>query len=107
MATEVEVTTENFEAEVASSDVPVLVDFWAEWCMPCKMIAPVLQELAEEYDGRLKIGKVDVDSHPEVASRYNVVSIPTLLLFRNGEMVKQHVGAAPKPTLEALFKDLV
>ncbi len=75
--------------------------------MPCKMIAPVLHELAEEYDGRLKIGKLDVDSYPEVASRYNVVSIPTLLLFHNGEMVKQHVGAAARPTLEAIFKDLV
>lgn len=107
MANEVELTVDNFQAEVLESDVPVLIDFWAEWCMPCKMIAPVLEELASEYDGRLKIGKVDVDSQGELAGQYNIVSIPTLLVFSNGEIVQQHVGAAPRPTIEELFKQYV
>jgi thioredoxin 1 len=107
MAKEVELTTENFQSEVIESDVPVLIDFWAEWCMPCKMIAPVLEELGEEYDGRLKIGKIDVDSQGELAGEYNIVSIPTLLVFNGGEIVQQHVGAAPRPTIEGLIKDYV
>ncbi|TVQ22967.1 MAG: thioredoxin [Spirochaetaceae bacterium] len=104
MGKEVTITTANFDAEVTNSDVPVLLDFWAEWCMPCKMIAPVLAQLSDEYDGKLKIGKLDVDSESEIAMKYTVQSIPTLLLFKNGEVVGQHVGAAPKPTIEALFK---
>ena len=102
---EVELTTENFQQEVLESDVPVLVDFWAEWCMPCKMIAPILEELDGEYDGRLKIGRLDVDQHGEIAAQYNVVSIPTLLLFKNGEVVNQHVGAGPRKTIEGIFTD--
>ncbi|GAB6088722.1 thioredoxin [Spirochaeta dissipatitropha] len=96
---EVEVTKENFEAEVLASSVPVLVDFWADWCMPCKMLGPVLEELAKEYSGRLKIAKIDVDSQSSLASEYEVVSIPTLLLFKDGGEVERHVGAAPKTTL--------
>jgi thioredoxin 1 len=100
----VEVTTENFEQEVLQSDVPVLIDFWAEWCMPCKMIAPVLDEMAEEYDGKLKIGKLNVDEQGELAARYNVVSIPTLMVFKGGEIAGQQIGAAPRERLEELVK---
>ena len=107
MANEVELTVDNFKSEVLESDVPVLIDFWAEWCMPCKMIAPVLEELASEYDGKLKIGKVDVDSQGELAGQYNIVSIPTLLVFNGGEIVQQHVGAAPRPTIENLITEYV
>lgn len=103
----VEITTENFEEEVLQSDVPVLVDFWADWCMPCKMIAPVLDEMAEDYDGKLKIGKLDVDAHGELAGRFNVVSIPTLLLFKNGEVAEQQIGAAPRGKLEKLVEQHV
>ena len=101
---EVELTTANFDREVLSSDVPVIVDFWAEWCMPCKMVAPVLQELASEYQGKLKVGKVNVDDQAELAGQYNIVSIPTLLVFKNGERVGQQVGAAPRPKIEELIK---
>ena len=105
MSTEVTITSDNFENEVLQSDVPVLADFWAEWCMPCKMIAPALEEIASEYSGKLKIAKVDVDSEPDLAQKFNVVSIPTLLLFKNGEIANQHVGAGSKPMLESIFKD--
>ena len=104
MGNEVTITSANFDAEVAKSDVPVLLDFWAEWCMPCKMIAPVLEQISEEYAGKLKIGKLDVDAEGELAMRFTVQSIPTLLLFKGGEVVGQHVGAAPKATIESLFK---
>lgn len=100
----VELTTENFKEEVLESDVPVLVDFWAEWCMPCKMIAPVLDEMSEEYDGKLKIGKLNVDEQGEIAADYNIVSIPTLLLFKDGEVVNQQIGAAPRMRIENLLK---
>lgn len=102
---EVAVTEKNFEEEVVAAEVPVIVDFWADWCMPCKMIAPVLDELDKEYDGKLKIAKLDVDDQPALAHQYNVVSIPTLLVFKDGEMVKQHVGAAPKETLRDLVSE--
>lgn len=107
MGKETVITADNFETEVKQSDVPVLIDFWADWCMPCKMIAPVLEELAEDYDGRLKIGKLDVDVEPDIAANYNVVSIPTLLLFKDGQVISQHVGAGPRPVLEGIFKDHV
>lgn len=93
---EIELTTESFDAEVLAADRPVLVDFWADWCVPCKMIAPILSDLAGEYEKRLKVGRLDVDAHGEIAARYNIVSIPTVLLFINGELADQHVGAAPK-----------
>ena len=102
---EVTITASNFAEEVEKSSVPVLLDFWAEWCMPCKMIAPVLEEIAGEYEGKLKIGKVNVDQEGDLAGRFNIVSIPTLLVVKNGEVVKEHVGAAPRPTIEALFAD--
>lgn len=100
---EVDVTKENFEAEVLASSVPVLVDFWADWCMPCKMLGPILEDLAREYSGRLKIAKIDVDSQSSLAAEYEVVSIPTLLLFKDGGEVERQVGAAPGTTLIELI----
>ena len=107
MANEVTITTSNFESEVLNSDVPVLIDFWAEWCMPCKMIAPVLEEIAQDYDGKLKIGKLDVDSEGELAMKFSVQSIPTLMVFKGGEEVARKVGAVPRPAIEELFRDHV
>ena len=94
-----ELNEENFEQEVLKSDTPVLVDFWAVWCGPCKMIAPIVDELAGEYEGTLKIGKVDVDNHQQIAMQYGIRSIPTLLVFKSGKVVEQIVGAAPKKLL--------
>lgn len=90
---------DNFEQEVIKSDVPVLIDFWAEWCMPCKMIAPIVEELANEYQGKLKVGKLDVDSNPQVSMKYGIRSIPTLLIFKNGQPVDQIIGAVPKKVI--------
>jgi thioredoxin 1 len=94
-----ELTEANFEKEVLKSDLPVLIDFWAIWCGPCKMIAPIVDELAKEYDGKLKIGKVDVDSNQHIAMKYGIRSIPTLLVFKGGKVVEEIKGAAPKKTL--------
>ena len=96
MAT-IHVTKENFEAEVLQSNVPVLVDFWAPWCGPCKMVGPVMEQLSEEFAGKAKIAKIDVDSQGELAVRYNVMSVPTMIIFKNGEIVDQSIGALPKP----------
>ncbi|MFT6881639.1 MAG: thioredoxin 1 [Marinoscillum sp.] len=98
MSHPLEITDQNFE-EIINSDMPVLVDFWAEWCGPCKMIGPVVEELASDYEGRAIIGKVDVDSNPEVSAKFGIRSIPTLLVFKNGEIVDKQVGAVPKTTL--------
>ncbi len=87
---------DNFEQEVIKSDLPVLIDFWAEWCMPCKMIAPIVEQLAEEFSGKLKVGKLDVDSNPQTSMKYGIRSIPTLLLFKDGKPVDQIIGAVPK-----------
>ena len=91
-------TDDNFQLEVLGSDKPVL-DFWAEWCGPCKMIAPVVEELAKEYDGTLKVGKVDVDSNQKVSMQFGIRSIPTLLIFKGGKVVDQVIGAVPKRAL--------
>jgi len=91
----VNVTDDSFESEVLQSDIPVLVDYWAPWCGPCKMAAPVLEKIAGEYEGRLKICKVNVDEEREVASRYRIMSIPTMFLFKDGEMVNQIMGVTP------------
>ena len=89
----------NFEAEVLKSDIPVVVDFWAEWCGPCKMIAPSLEEISNEMEGKVKIAKLNMDENPELAAQYGVRSIPTLLMFKDGEPVAIQVGAAPKNKL--------
>ena len=99
-----EITDINFENEVLQSSTPVLLDFWAVWCGPCRMIAPVVEELAKEYDGRLKVGKVDVDNNPEVSMRFGIRSIPTLMIFKGGKVVEQIIGAVPK---KAVLEKLV
>lgn len=99
MAKPIVVTDETFEEEVLKSDIPVLNDFWAEWCGPCKMIAPILEEIAEEYEGRLKVTKLDVDDNQKTMMEYGIMSIPTLILFKNGQPVERLVGAMPKARL--------
>lgn len=99
MGKALEFTDSNFESEVLNSDTPVLVDFWAEWCGPCRMIGPVVEEMAGEYDGKAKIGKVNVDNNPEISVKYGIRSIPALLIFKDGQVVDQIVGAVPKPQL--------
>jgi thioredoxin 1 len=96
-----EVTDANFESEVLKSDVPTLVDFWAIWCGPCKQIAPTVEFLAEEYKGRVKVAKMDVDHHQITPQQYGIRSIPTLLIFKGGKVVSQLVGAMPRSKLEA------
>ena len=93
---EIILTKENFESEVLNSDIPVLVDFWASWCGPCMMLSPVISEIAEELNGTIKVGKVNVDDEQELAMKYKVASIPTLLLFKNGKLEKTSVGFMPK-----------
>lgn len=103
----VTVTDGNFEEEVINAEGPVLVDFWAAWCGPCRMIAPMIEELASEFEGRAKIAKVDVDNNPNTAMQFNVRSIPTLLFFKGGEVADQLVGASSKKTLAQKLESLV
>lgn len=103
----IEITDDNFETEVINSDLPVLIDFWAVWCGPCKMIAPIVEELATEYDGKAKIGKLDVDSNQQTSIKYGVRSIPTLLLFKDGELKDTIIGAVPKTNLVEKLNVLV
>ena len=100
MAEPIEVTESNWDDMVINSDIPVMVDFWADWCSPCKQIAPAVHELALEYDGKLSVGKLDVDSSPNIAMKYGVRSIPALIFFKNGEAVHTIVGARPKGALK-------
>ena len=95
----IEITDDNFETEVIKSDKPVLIDFWAVWCGPCKMIAPIVEELASEYDGKVKIGKLDVDSNQQTAIKFGVRGIPTLLIFKEGKLKDTIIGAVPKKHL--------
>lgn len=101
---EIKVDTANFEKEVIDSEIPALVDFWAPWCGPCKMIAPYLEELAKNYSGRLKVCKLNVDEAPEVATEYTVMSIPSLMLFKDGKVMEKQVGAINKKELEKFIQ---
>lgn len=100
-------TDSNFEAEALKSEVPVVVDFWAEWCGPCRMIAPIMEELSSEYNGKIKIGKLDVDNNQETAIKYGVRSIPTVLFFKGGRLADTIIGAAPKNQFEQKIKSLI
>lgn len=107
MSAALELTKENFQSEVIDADVPALVDFWATWCGPCRAIAPVVEELATQYDGKLKVGKVDVDAQQQLAAEFDIRSIPTLLLFKDGKMAEQIVGAVPKKQLEDKVQEIL
>ena len=100
---EITITKDNFEKEVLQSDVPVIVDFWATWCGPCKMVAPILADIAREKAGELKVGKVNVDDQMELAQQFGIMNIPTMILFKNGEKVNQIVGAVPKENILAML----
>ena len=101
---EITITKENFDSEVLKSDVPVLLDFWAPWCGPCRMIAPALSQIAEEYAGSVKVGKINVDDEMELAVKFGVASIPMLVVMKDGKVTNHAVGAMPKAKIEALFK---
>tara|TARA_Y100000816_G_scaffold55109_1_gene35687 strand:- start:418 stop:741 length:324 start_codon:yes stop_codon:yes gene_type:complete len=107
MSKPIELNDENFDQELGSSQVPVLVDYWAEWCGPCKMVAPVLEEIAEEYEGKLLIGKLDVDTNRDSAAKQNVMSIPTLILFKDGKPIDQRIGALSKVQLEEFLEEYI
>ena len=101
----VEITDSNFESEVVKSNTPVLIDFWAAWCAPCRAIAPTVDAIAEEYKGRVKVGKMDVDANGSTPARFNVRGIPTLLVTRKGEVIARQTGAAPESTIRAWLED--
>lgn len=101
---EIELYKETFEQEVLQSDIPVLVDFWATWCGPCKMIAPIVKEIADEYDGKILVGKVNVDEEPDLTMQYNVSSIPILMVFKNGQLVNKAVGYREKDEILKMLR---
>ena len=107
MAKPLNVTDSTFQAEVINADVPVLVDFWASWCAPCKMIAPIVEELAGEYEGRIKVAKIDIDANPLSPGQFGVMSIPTLLLFRGGKPEQRIVGYQPKASLRSKLESVL
>lgn len=100
-ATVIQLTAENFNAEVLESDRPVLVDFWAAWCGPCRMISPIVEALAQEFVGQVKFGKLNIDDYPHLATRYSVQAVPTLLVFQGGRPIQQIVGVSPQPAIAA------
>ena len=102
---ELKITKNNFEAEVIKSDIPVLIDFWATWCGPCRMLAPVVEEIAEEYDGRVKVGKVNVDEEPELAAAFRVVSIPTVVVLKGGKVVQTSIGYKTKAQIAGMLEN--
>lgn len=104
---ELNFTNSNFKEEVLQSKEPVLVDFWATWCGPCRMMGPVVEELANDYSGKVKVGKVNVDEEPELAQEYGIMSIPTIIIFKEGKIVNQVVGARTKSDLEAILQDFI
>ncbi|MGI6553712.1 MAG: thioredoxin [Bacillota bacterium] len=103
----IHLTDENFQMEVLDSDIPVLVDFWAGWCGPCRMIAPLVEQLAEEYRGKIKVAKLDVDSYGEIAAQFDIMSIPTLILFNQGQLTGQLIGYQPKEALKKFVSQVL
>ena len=100
-------TDQNFEAEVLQSRIPVLVDFWAQWCTPCRIVTPIVEELAHEYSGKVKVGKLNVDENPESSQNYNVMSIPTIMFFKNGQPVKSVIGAQSKENFKKAIDEVL
>lgn len=101
------ITDQDFEAEVLKSEQPVLVDFWASWCGPCQMLAPIIEEIAEEFQGKIKVVKIDVDANPQSAQKYNILSIPTVIFFKNGQALTQLIGVQPKERFEEEIKKII
>ena len=104
MAEPIELTEDNFASEVLEADMPVMIDFWAPWCGPCRMVAPVIESLADKYEGKIRVAKVNLDEHPALASQYGVRSIPAIFIFNNGEVAERAVGVQPEDTLSAMIQ---